>query len=48
MWTRIKRLLQSSYQSRLENFILKRYPKDCADVERLIAEFNRKVSQSWI
>lgn len=42
-----KRLFQSDYQYRLEKFISSHYPQNCADIERLIEEYNRKAVQSW-
>lgn len=43
-----KSLFQSSYGSRLEQYIISKYPQHTGDVERLTLEYHRKVNASWI
>jgi hypothetical protein len=47
MWNWLKKLLKSDYEFRLENYVNSHYPQNCADIERLVEEFNRKAIQSW-
>ena len=41
-------LFQSNYGSRLEQYILSKYPQSVGDVDRLTLEFNRKVEAPWL
>jgi len=41
-------LLHIDYGKQLEDYIVQRNPKDCADIERLTQEFNHKPNlKSW-
>jgi hypothetical protein len=48
MWNWLTDLFQSNYVSRLEQYILSKYPQNAGDVERLTQEYARWASQSWI
>lgn len=37
-----------SYQSELERFIISKHPKDAADVERLIKQYNYETTRAWL
>ena len=40
--------LEKQYQSKLDSFIMSRYPKGPGDIERLIREYERKIAKGFI